>query len=108
MVLEGYITEYKNYRENKKEVSESYRHTIRERLRKYSSLRNELLSLEEKMRVFEEEFARLDCGTVKATQKVYPGVTVTIVKASYTVETDMTRTMFIYDKGEVKPAPLRG
>jgi uncharacterized protein (DUF342 family) len=106
--LEGYINEYKTYRENKKEISESYKHTIRERLRNYSQMRNELLILEGKMQVFEEELAKLDHGTVKATQKVFPGVKVTIVKSNYIVDTDLSRVMFIYDKGEVKPVPLRG
>lgn len=106
-VLEGFIIEYKNFRENKKQVSESYKHTIRQRLRSYSELTNELTELEEKLKVFEEELAKLDHGSVKASQKVYPGVTVTIVKTSFVVETEIGRTMFIYDKGEVKPVPLR-
>lgn len=106
-VLEGYIIEYKNFRENKKQVSESYKHTIRQRLRSYSELTNELTELEEKLKVFEEELAKLDHGSVKASQKVYPGVTVTIVKTSFVVESEIGRTMFIYDKGEVKPVPLR-
>ncbi len=108
MALEGYINEYKNYRENKKEISESYRHTMNERLRSYSGLRNEIEALEEKLKVFEDELAKLDHGTVKATQKVYPGVKVTIVKNTYDVHENLGRTMFIYDKGEVKPVPLRG
>lgn len=106
--LEGYINEYKNYRENKKAISESYRRTMNERLRSYSGLRNEILALEEKLKVFEDELAKLDHGTVKATQKVYPGVRVTIIKNTFDVETNLGRTMFIYDKGEVKPVPLRG
>ncbi len=107
LMLEGYIKEYKTYRENKKEISESYQHTIRERLRSYSQMRNELLALEEKLQAFEEELSKLDHGVVKATQKVYPGVSVTIVKTVYHVDAEMGRTMFIYDKGEVKPVPLR-
>jgi uncharacterized protein len=106
--LEGYINEYKNYRENKKDISESYRRTMSERLRSYSQTRNEILELEEKLKVFEEELSKLDHGTVKATQKVYPGVTVTIVKTNYVVESELGRTMFIFEKGEVKPVPLRG
>ncbi|MBA4383718.1 MAG: hypothetical protein C0410_03200 [Anaerolinea sp.] len=108
MALEGYINEYKNYRENKKEISESYKRTMSERLRNYSHLRNEILDLEEKLKVFEDELAKLDHGTVKATKKVYPGVKVTIVKSNFVVESDLGQTMFIYDKGEVKPVPLRG
>ena len=106
--LEGYINEYKNYRENKKDISESYKRTIRERLRNYAQLRNELVAMEEKLLVFEEELSKLDHGTVKASQKVYPGVTVTIIKYKYEVEAEIGRTMFIYEKGEVKPVPLRG
>jgi len=106
--LEGYINEYKSYRENKKQISESYRRTMSERLRNYSQMRNEILALEGKLQVFEEELAKLNHGTVRATKKVYPGVTVTIVKTNYAVESDMGQTMFIYDKGEVKPVPLRG
>ncbi len=107
-VLEGHINEYKNYRENKKEISFSYRRTMSERLRSYSQMRNEILALEEKLQAFEEELAKLEKGSVKATQKVYPGVTVSIVKTNYVVESEMGRTMFIYEKGEVKPVPLRG
>jgi uncharacterized protein (DUF342 family) len=107
-VLEGHINEYKNYRENKKEISFSYRRTMSERLRSYSQMRNEILALEEKLQAFEEELAKLEKGSVKATQKVYPGVTVSIVKTNYVVENELGRTMFIYEKGEVKPVPLRG
>ena len=107
-MLEGYIKEYKNYRENQKQISESYRQTIRERLRNYAHLRNEILDLESKLQVYEDELAKLNNGTVKATQKVYPGVTVTIVKTSYQVEAEQSRVMFIFDQGEVKPVPLRG
>ncbi len=107
-MLEGYIIEYKNYRENKKEVSESYKRTIRERLRNYAYLKNEMEDLNCKIQVYEEELSKLSNGLVKATQKVYPGVTVTIIKTSYVVETEISRTMFIYDQGEVKPVPLRG
>lgn len=106
--LEGYINEYKTYRENKMEISYSYKRTMSERLRSYSQMRNEITAFEEKLQVFEEEFAKLDNGTVKATKKVYPGVTVTIVKTNYFVENEMGQTMFLYDKGEVKPVPLRG
>ena len=105
--LEGYINEYKSYREKKKEISESYKHTMRDRLRSYSQMRNEFLEMEAKLLVFEDELSKLDHGVVKATQKVYPGVTVTIVKTNYVVETEIGRTMFIFDKGEVKPVPLR-
>jgi uncharacterized protein len=106
--LEVFINEYKNYRENKKEVSESYKRTTRERLRNYTQLRNELITLEEKINELEAELSKLDHGVVKATQKIFPGVTVTIVKTNFEVESDMNRVMFIYDKGEVKPVPLRG
>lgn len=108
LVLEGFINEYKNYRESKKEISYSYSRTIRERLRSYAQMRNEMQTLEEKMQVFEEELSKLDHGIVKASQKVYPGVTVTIVKTNYYVDAEQSRVMFIYDKGEVKPVPLRG
>jgi len=93
LALEGYINEYKNYRENKKDISESYRRTMNERLRSYSGIRNEILAFEEKLQVFEDELAKLEHGTVKATQKVYPGVKVTIVKNTFEVETDLGRTM---------------
>jgi uncharacterized protein (DUF342 family) len=106
--LENYIIEYKSFRENKKQVSESYRITMRERLRSYSTLSNEIKAFEEKLTVFETELAKLDHGTVKATQKVHPGVTVTIVKAAYKVESELGRVMFLIDKGEVQPVPLRG
>ena len=108
LVLEGYIKEYKNYRENKKQISESYRLTIRERLRTYAHLRNEILDLESRLQVFEEELAKLNNGTVKATKKVYPGVKVTIIKNSYEVDAELGRVMFIFSEGEVKPVPLRG
>lgn len=107
-VLEGFINEYKTYRENKREISYAYSRTIRERLRSYTQVRNEMLALEEKLKVFEDELAKLDHGIVKATQKVYPGVTVTIIKTNYVVDAEQSRVMFVYDKGEVKPVPLRG
>ena len=106
-VLEGYILEYKSFKENKKNISESYQQTMRQRLRNYSQQSNELKTLEEKLLVFEEELSKLDHGVVKATQKVYPGVKITIVKTNYDVDTEMGRTMFIFDKGEVKPVSLR-
>ena len=106
-VLEGYILEYKSFKENKKNISESYQQTMRQRLRNYSQLCNELKTLEEKLLVFEEELSKLDHGVVKATQKIYPGVKVTIVKTNYHVDTELGRTMFIFDKGEVKPVSLR-
>lgn len=108
LMLEGYIKEYKNYRENKKDISESYSRTIRERLRNYSHLRIEILEMDAKLQVFEEELAKLDHGIVKATQKVFPGVSVTIVKTTYTVDAPLGKVMFIYSDGEVKPVPLRG
>jgi uncharacterized protein (DUF342 family) len=107
LILEGYIKEYKNYRENKKEISDSYRRTIRDRLRNYAHLRNEMLEMEARLQVFEEELAKLDHGIVKATQKVHPGVSVTIVKTTYTVDAPLGKVMFIYSEGEVKPVPLR-
>ncbi|MBA4376175.1 MAG: hypothetical protein C0401_08400 [Anaerolinea sp.] len=108
LALETYIIEYKGYRENKKAVSESYKQTMRGRLRQYSQLRGEIEIIEQKLLEYEVELARLNHGTVKATQKVYPGVTVSIVKTKYFVEEEMTRVMFLYDKGVVTPAPLRG
>lgn len=106
--LEGQIIEYKNYRESKKEVSESFQRTTRERLRKYAQLRNEIVDLEAKILEFENELTRVNRGIVKATQRVYPGVVVSIVKTTFLVEEELKRVMFIYDKGVVTPVPLRG
>jgi hypothetical protein len=100
-ILEGYINEYKTHRENKLDVSYSYKRTMSERLRSYSQLRNEITAFEEKIQVIEDQFAKLNKGTVRATKKVYPGVTVTIVKTNYVVENEMGQTMFIYDTVEL-------
>lgn len=106
--LESQIIEYKNFRENKKEVSQTYQHTTRDRLRQYAALRNELGPIEAKIYEFESELTRLNRGIVKANKMVYPGVIISIVKTTFLVEEEMKRVMFIYNKGVVEPVPLRG
>ncbi|AZR74904.1 hypothetical protein BBF96_10925 [Anoxybacter fermentans] len=45
-------------------------------------------------------------GRIKVLERVYPGVVINIGQVGYRVKDSITRTVFVYEEGEVRPIPL--
>ena len=105
--LERFIREYQEALAKGREISDGWKRTVAQRLVEYDRLNKELEELQTSVDRLEFELQRLQLGQVRAYDCVHPGVSITIGRATQHVQSRLSRSTFILDKGQIAVRALR-